>query len=64
VQLLQQIDGYFKHSQEAYKRGNFALGARDQAKAQQLIEQYLAKYGSLPSKRSSSPARSSPTPGG
>jgi uncharacterized membrane protein (UPF0182 family) len=48
VQLLQQIQTYFQDSQQAYKHGNFAAGAKWQAKAQQLIEQYLRKYRSLP----------------
>jgi hypothetical protein len=61
--LLQQIDGYFKQSQQAYKQGNFAAGARAQAKAQQLIEDYLGKYGALRAPGASAPA-SSATPTG
>jgi hypothetical protein len=60
VQLLQQIDAYFQDSQRAYKQGNFAAGARWQAKAQQLIEQYLRNYGSLPG-GGSGPATASPS---
>jgi hypothetical protein len=61
---LQQIDGYFKQSQQAYKQGNFAAGARYQAKAQQLIEKYLGKFGPLPSGGSSPGRAPSPTPSG
>ncbi|MBO0884572.1 MAG: UPF0182 family protein, partial [Mycobacterium sp.] len=63
VRLLQQIDSYFKESQHAYKQGNFAAGARAQAKAQQLIETYLARYGSLPARGSPAP-KSPPSPSG
>jgi hypothetical protein len=60
VQLLQQIDGYFKLSQQKYAHGNYAGGAAAQSKAQALIEQYLTRFGALPSTSGSS-GRSSPS---
>jgi uncharacterized membrane protein (UPF0182 family) len=50
VQLLNNIEKYFNDSQAALKRGDVAAYGADLQKAQNLIKQYLAKYGKLPNK--------------
>jgi uncharacterized membrane protein (UPF0182 family) len=62
LQLLQQIDNYFKKSKQAYARGDFVAGARAQGQAQKAIERYLTRYGALPTgARSSGSGTASPS---
>ena len=59
VELLNQIEQYFTQSQRDYAKGNYVAGARALGQAQKLIEQYLNKYGALPSGTAGSAGASS-----
>jgi uncharacterized membrane protein (UPF0182 family) len=59
VELLNQIEQYFTQSQHDYAKGNYVAGARALGQAQKLIEQYLNKYGALPSGTAGSAGASS-----
>jgi hypothetical protein len=58
---LAQLNDAFQALEQANKTGDFATQAQAQAKVLTLLQDYLAKYGPLPS-GSAAPTSGSPSP--
>jgi len=61
-QLLTQLDSAFNDLLAANKAGDFAAAGAAQARVNQLVQQYLEKYGPLPGGTGSSTPTTTPSP--